>query len=98
MVLIGSTTINKDAPKVVWEVLSSIDAINIKNKPAAAFGSYGWSGEASVMINQRLHQLHFNVLDEPIRANFTPDQCDLDTIAQAAQDLYDKVACKACQK
>ena len=50
------------------------------------------------MINQRLHQLHFNVLDEPIRANFTPDQCDLDTIAQAAQDLYDKVACKACQK
>ncbi len=98
LVMIGSTTINKDAPKVVWEVLSSIDAINVKNKPAAAFGSYGWSGEASIMINQRLQQLHFNVPDEPVRANFTPDQYNLDTIAQAARDLYDKVTCKACQK
>ena len=50
------------------------------------------------MINQRLQQLHFNVPDEPVRANFTPDQYNLDTIAQAARDLYDKVTCKACQK
>lgn len=98
LVMIGSTTINKDAPKVVWDVLSSVDAVNIKNKPAAAFGSYGWSGEASIMVNQRLQQLHFNVLDEPIRANFTPDLCDLETIEQAAQSLFDKVNCTACKK
>ena len=57
VVLVGSATINRDAPKAVWDVLGSIDAINTKGRAAGAFGAYGWSGEAPGMLQTRLGQL-----------------------------------------
>ena len=90
VVMVGSTTINKDAPKIVWDVLSRIDAINIKNRPAAACGSFGWSGEASHMVSERLRQLRFQV-EEPVRANFMPDAHDLEAIEQTARTLAQKL-------
>ena len=39
VVLVGSATINRDAPKAVWDVLGSIDAINTKGRAAGAFGA-----------------------------------------------------------
>ena len=52
--LIGSCTINRDAPKIIWDVLASVDAINTKQKPVGAFGAYGWSGEAVPMMKSRM--------------------------------------------
>ena len=43
---IGSPTINADAVAPVWNLLSHVDAINNRKRPALVFGSYGWSGEA----------------------------------------------------
>ena len=42
----GSPTINADAVKPIWDLLSSLTTVNVKGKLGAAFGSYGWSGEA----------------------------------------------------
>lgn len=84
--LVGSCTINRDAPKIIWDLLASVDAINTK-KPAAAFGSYGWSGEAVPMIQSRLEQLKFRVIGEAAKANFTPDQNDMDAICSLARQV-----------
>ncbi|MEJ2396138.1 MAG: FprA family A-type flavoprotein [Candidatus Thiodiazotropha sp.] len=48
--LFGSPTINGDAVKPVWDLLSSLAVVNLKGKLGGAFGSYGWSGEAVQMI------------------------------------------------
>lgn len=91
LLAVGAPTINRDAPKAIWDVLCSIDAINCAKKPAFAFGSYGWSGEAPEMLRTRLAQLKFNVPDAPLRAAFTPTLADLDGIAALAQESVKKL-------
>lgn len=60
-ILIGTPTINADAPKPVWDLLSCMMFLEKRGKTAGAFGSYGWSGEAVDMILHRLKSLNFRV-------------------------------------
>ena len=85
--IIGSCTINRDAPKIVWDVLASIDAINSKGKPAGVFGSYGWSGEAVGMMKDRLNSLKYQVLGDGVKINFMPTQEDLKQMGDYAVDV-----------
>ncbi|MGQ9556407.1 MAG: FprA family A-type flavoprotein [Desulfurispora sp.] len=75
--LIGSPTINRDAVPPVWQLLSGVSAIINKGKPAGAFGSYGWSGEAVKFIEQRLKDLQLKVPVAGLRVNFAPSGEDL---------------------
>ena len=85
--LVGSCTINRDAPKIVWDVLASIDPINTRGKPAGAFGSYGWSGEAVPMMKSRLEHLKFRFIGEGLRVNFRPTNEDLSAAGQYADQI-----------
>lgn len=75
--LVGSPTINRDAVPPVWQLLSHVDAINSAKKPAGAFGSFGWSGEAVPAVNSRLNLLKYNVFGEGFKFNFVPNEEDL---------------------
>ncbi|MDK2820848.1 MAG: hypothetical protein PWP31_813 [Clostridia bacterium] len=75
--LIGSPTINRDAVSPVWQLLAGVSAIISKGKPAGAFGSFGWSGEAVKYIEERLKQLQFRVPVPGLRVNFAPDETAL---------------------
>ena len=77
LVLLGAPTIRQDAPRPVWEVLASVDALNTKVRAAAAFGSYGWSGEAPGMMHRRLRELGFRTPEMPFRAVLMPTKLDL---------------------
>lgn len=81
-IMIGSPTINRDALKPVWDVLSITDAIINRGKPVAVFGSYGWSGEAVGMIKNRLESLGLKVIDDGLRVNFNPDQDDINRMKE----------------
>jgi len=76
--LLGSPTFNRDAIPPVWELLAEVSAIVNKDKPAAAFGSYGWSGEAVKFIEQRLQQLQFKIAQPGLRVNFVPSAVNLE--------------------
>lgn len=91
LLAVGAPTINRDAPKAIWDVLTSIDAINAKGKPALAFGSYGWSGEGVEMLRTRLSQLKFSVADSGLRVLFTPTEEDLAAVAALAKEAADKL-------
>lgn len=60
--LVGSPTINKDAPSLVWQFLSLLSPVVHQQMVGAAFGSYGWSGEAVPNIEKRLVMLRMRVL------------------------------------
>ncbi len=92
--LVGSPTINRDAVKPAWDLLSMVSAITNKNKPAGAFGSYGWSGEAAAMITDRLDSLNFKVVD-PLRARLVPSAKELADCRQFGRSFGQLVA-KAC--
>ena len=74
---IGSPTLNADAVPPVWNLIASIDAINIKKRPVAVFGSYGWSGEAVPALVARLTALKLNVVGEGLKACFVPSEAEL---------------------
>ncbi len=73
----GSPTINGDAAKPVWDLLSSLSAVNVQRKLGAAFGSYGWSGEAVDLIEHRLRGLKFQVPFDGLRTKLTPTEAEL---------------------
>lgn len=85
--LVGTCTINRDAPKPVWDALSMIDAIHNRGKKAAVFGSYGWSGEACGMVKSRLEGLGLTVSQEPYRANFIPSDQEKAGMEQFISDF-----------
>ena len=68
----GSPTINGDAVKPIWDLLSSLTMVEVKGKLGAAFGSYGWSGEAVPMIEDRLRRLKMRVPVLGVKARLTP--------------------------
>jgi flavorubredoxin len=47
------------------------------NKIGAAFGSYGWSGEAPKLINRELEAMKFDIV-EPVQHQYIPGGQDLD--------------------
>lgn len=51
-----------------------IRGMKLKDKKASAFGSYGWSGEATKLIIEELKKSGFLVEDEGIKTTWTPDQ------------------------
>lgn len=75
--LIGSPTINRDAVKPAWDMLSVVCPIKNKNKPVAAFGSFGWSGEATRMLEERMSALGLKVVQPALRVNFKPSEKEL---------------------
>jgi flavorubredoxin len=59
--IVGSPTINQNTLLPVYKLFSVINPIRDKGKPAAVFGSYGWSGEAVKMIEDHLINLKLDV-------------------------------------
>ncbi len=74
---LGSPTINGDGVKPVWDLLSSLTAIGVTGKLGAAFGSYGWSGEAVEMIEHRLRGLKFRVPVSGLKVKLAPTDAEL---------------------
>lgn len=73
---IGSPTLNRDALKPAWDVLTSICALTVKGKTAAAFGSFGWSGESIKFLNERLRALGADVVGT-CSAKLRPDEKEI---------------------
>ena len=74
--------------KPVWDLLSSLTVVDLKGKLGAAFGSYGWSGEAVPMIEERLRRLKLRVPLPGVRARLAPTGDDF----AACHDLGREVA------
>ena len=71
-----------DAVEPIWKALSAFCTIPAKGKKAAVFGSFGWSGEAAKMLQERLRGLKLEVLDETFRVRFNPKPDELDGARQ----------------
>ncbi len=83
----GSPTINGDAVKAIWDLLSSLTCIDVRGKIGAAFGSYGWSGEAVRMIEERLRGLKLRTPLPGVRARLTPGSDELAACRSLGHDL-----------
>lgn len=76
-IVFGSPTINGDAVKPIWDLLSSLAVVSIRDKLGAAFGSYGWTGEAVSMLEDRLRGLKLRVPVAGVRVKLIPSEEEL---------------------
>ena len=76
-VILGSCTVNNGLLASISSVLDSMKYLKFKNKPAAGFGSYGWSGEAPDQITETLKLIGMKVDLEPIKVKYQPTEEDL---------------------
>jgi anaerobic nitric oxide reductase flavorubredoxin len=72
-ILVGSPTINRGILVSVAGILEEINGLKFKNKKAAAFGCYGWSGESTKVISENLSSAGFDLVDEGLRTLWNPD-------------------------
>ncbi len=76
-VLFGSSTINNGYLYAMGGLLEMVKGLKFKNKKAAAFGSYGWSGEAVKQLTAALTDCGFSIVDEGQRLLWVPDEAGL---------------------
>ena len=73
-VIMGSSTINNGILSSVAAILEEIKGLKFKNKKAAAFGCYGWSGESVKIITENLKKCGFEVVDDGLKNLWNPDE------------------------
>lgn len=85
-ILLGSPTILSDALEPIYKLCAEMLPITHGGKKAAAFGSYGWSGEAVGNLTERLKQLRMKV-SEGIKIRFRPSEEQLKQCEQFGADF-----------
>ena len=72
-ILVGSPTINKGILSSAAAVLEEIKGLSFKDKKAASFGCYGWSGEGVKVITEKLKEAGFGIIGEGLKVLWNPD-------------------------
>lgn len=92
-ILVGSPTINYGFAYSTGGIMELIRGLKFKKKKAAAFGSYGWSGEAVKEITEMLKGAGFTIVNDGIRCQWVPDEAHLEECR-----AYGREFGKACRK
>lgn len=89
--LVGSPTINRGVLSAVAGFLEVIRGLKFRGKKAAAFGTYGWSGESVAAISRALEGAGFELLDEGMRLTWNPDESSLAKCRDYGKELARKI-------
>jgi flavorubredoxin len=88
VIVVGSSTRYGDMIGNIEDIVKEIVKLDLSGKLGAAFGSYGWSGEAVEILNDYLRNSSITLLDTsymikatgddhiklPLRVNFAPEE------------------------
>ena len=86
-ILVGSPTVNNGYLHSIAGILEMIKGMKLKGKKAAAFGSYGWSGEAVNLITEELRRSGFEILNDGIKVEWTPDEEETSKCIEFGENL-----------
>jgi len=80
-IVVGAPTYRKEMPVDFKKLFDEASAkgISLKGKLGAAFGSFGWSGEApKIVLDILSEKFEMQTLEEPLLAKYIPDQAALE--------------------
>jgi flavodoxin I len=90
-IAIGSSTFYYKMLPPMEKFIESLEKAKVADKVGAAFGSYGWSGEAPVMIAEKMRALGMKVIDPVLRIQYEPAEKDLEECKRLGKDIAAKV-------
>lgn len=73
-ILLGAPTVNNACLHSIGGLLEMVYGLKFKNKYAAAFGSYGWSGESIGLISEGMKKAGFKLVNEGLKYMWVPDE------------------------
>ena len=91
-VIVGSPTLNNQMFPSVADMLTYMKGLKPQNKIGAAFGSYGWSGEAVRQVNAELEAMKFDLIDAGLRVQYVPDASAREACRQWGRTIGKAVA------
>lgn len=86
-ILVGSPTINQNTVLPIYKLFAVINPLRDKGKPAAAFGSFGWSGEAVGLIESHLRNMKLKVVADGATARFLPNSEESDSLISFGENF-----------
>jgi len=86
-VLVGSSTINNGPLPTIMPVMTDIKGLKFKNKIGAAFGSYGWSGEAPKQVEELLRGAGVEIVKDAIKFKWQPRPEELDACRAFGREI-----------
>lgn len=72
-VIMGSPTVSNSILHSLAGFIHLMKQLKFKNKRAAVFGCYGWSGESTKVLSALLSDAGFEVIDEGLKNQWIPD-------------------------
>lgn len=91
MVIMGSSTINRGILSALAGILEMMKGLGFKNKKAAVFGSYGWSGESTQIIAEALAASGFEVVNDGLKLLWKPDEEGLNRCKVFGNEIAEKL-------
>ena len=89
--LAGSPTLNNSLFPTVADVLTYVSGLKPRGLMGAAFGSYGWSGEAVGQLEEMLSAAKVELAAEGMKAIYVPDREALAHCAAVGRALAEKL-------
>ena len=86
-IAVGSPTVSNSILSSVAGWIEFLKQLKFKNKRAAAFGCYGWSGESVKILQEKLRDAGFEVVDENIRAFWKATDEDMAKVPEMVKAL-----------
>jgi flavorubredoxin len=93
--LIGTPTLNSNLPHPILSMIGYLVVLNVRGLTASAFGSFGWSGEATKMVADILTAMRIKVFPDPIKFKMTPSEADLVTCFEFGKKYAENLGGKA---
>ena len=96
--VIGSPTLGGHAPTPIVAALGTVLTEADRSKPVGVFGSFGWSGEAIDLLEQKLKDGGFAFAFPTIRVRFSPDARAVKRCEETGTDLAQALRRKGRQQ
>jgi flavorubredoxin len=90
-IAIGSPTLNNHLLPKMADVLTYLRGLKPRNLVGAAFGSYGWSGEAVLEISEILAEMKVESVGDGIRVKHVPDAETLERCFELGTEMARRV-------
>lgn len=88
-VAVGSPTVSNSILSSVAGWMEFMKQLKFKNKKAAAFGCYGWSGESVKVLQEKLKEGGFQVVEENVKSLWNPDEEDFSKVPALVKALLE---------
>jgi len=90
-VILGCATLNNGMLPRMAGFLMYMRGLKPTNKIGAAFGSFGWSGEAVKLMNRAMEDMKFDIIEPGLRFKYVPAHADLKECVEMGKRIGEAV-------